>query len=482
MTQEPAIEDSIAEIPASLHPPETERALQMLVEEILAFYRETPELPVAPVGDPLECRSHLRSRYDFEAAVPLDELVADVKELMRRWTTHVTHPRNFGNFNPSVTLPSVIGDALTALYNPQLAVWSSAPAAVEIEQLVLDVFTARFGLDTRTSIANFTTGGAEANHSALIAALTRRFPEYAERGLGSLGLQPTIYLSVGGHESFIKAAHAAGIGRQAVRRVPCDAMHRMDVSALESMLDDDARRRFVPCLVIGTAGSTAMGVIDPLPEIADVCTRRGLWLHVDAAWGGAAILSHKLKPALAGIERADSITCDAHKWLSMPMGAGMFFCRHRDAVLQSFHIETEYMPGGTDHMPDPYTATMQWSRRFIGLKLFMSLATNGLSGTTQLIERQADMGDYLRGRLTTLGWNVINDTPFPVVCFSHERLADSPAELTRVADAIIRTGKAWIARIVTTDGRPVLKACITSYRTTTTDVDQLIQLLTELIE
>ena len=124
-----------------------------------------------------------------------------------------------------------------------------------------------------------------------------------------------------------------------------------------------------------TAGTTAAGVIDPLPELARFCRDEGLWFHVDAAWGGAAILSPNLRHHLAGIEAADSITCDAHKWFSVPMGAGMFFCRHADAVAEAFHAETTYMPGKTAGPAlDPYTTSVQWSRRFIGLKLFLALA------------------------------------------------------------------------------------------------------------
>lgn len=462
---------------STLPQPETERALERVLEEIQAFYRDTPDLPVAPTDDPLQCRRHIRERYNFESAVPLEELIGDVADLMRRWTIHVTHPRNFGNFNPSVTLPSVIGDTLTALYNPQLAVWNTAPAAIEIEQLVFDLFSQRFGFDPQSSHANFTSGGAEANHSALITALTHRFPEYAEQGLVGLSSQPVMYLSVGGHESFVKAAHASGIGRQAVRRIPADATHRMDVAALAEIIAGDLSAGFTPALVVGTAGSTAMGMIDPLPDIAEVCRDRGIWFHVDAAWGGAAILSDTWRSELCGIEQADSITCDAHKWLSVPMGAGMFFCRHPAAVQKSFAIQTGYMPDSSEHASDPYTVSMQWSRRFIGLKLFMSLAAHGLSGIAAMLEHHIEMGGYLREQLTSRGWELTNDTPFPVICFTHESIRDSAESTRRVADEIVRSGRSWISHIVMTDGRPALKACITSFRTTTDDVDELIELL-----
>ena len=127
-------------------------------------------------------------------------------------------------------------------------------------------------------------------------------------------------------------------------------------------------------MAVGTAGTTGAGLIDPLLQMAEISRRFGLWFHVDAAWGGSAVLSSRLRPALRGIELADSVTWDAHKWLSVPMGAGMFFCCHPDAVKQAFAISTSYMPKKTDDdTVDPFAASAQWSRRLIGLKVFMAL-------------------------------------------------------------------------------------------------------------
>ena len=165
-------------------------------------------------------------------------------------------------------------------------------------------------------------------------------------------------------------------------------------------------------MVVGTAGTTAAGAIDPLPDLARFCRSENLWFHVDAAWGGAAIISPRLKHYLAGIDAADSITCDAHKWFSVPMGAGMFFCRHPDAVAEAFRAETSYMPRKTDApVDDPYTTTVQWSRRFIGLKLFLALAQHGEAGIAEMIEHQARMGDVLRESLKSSGWSIVNTTP-----------------------------------------------------------------------
>src|SRR5260221_10242944 len=158
-----------------------------------------------------------------------------------------------------------------------------------------------------------------------------------------------------------------GLGRAAIRTVLTASDLKMDLADLRTRVAEDRKDGFAPFLVVGTAGTTGAGVIDPLPALARFCAAEDLWFHVDAAWGGAAIISPNLKLHLAGIEAADSITCDAHKWFSVPMGAGMFFCRHPDSVGEAFRAKNAFMPGATDGaVADPYAMSIQWSRRFIG--------------------------------------------------------------------------------------------------------------------
>lgn len=420
--------------------------------------------PIYPAVTPGEIREHLAARYTFEGRVELEELVGDVEHMLQTWQVQVTHPLYFGLFNPSVTLPSVIADTLTAMYNPQLASWRTSPAANEIERFTLTWLTGKFGLPD-DSIASFTTGGAEANLSAVLAALTRAFPHYGDEGLSSLSAQPVIYLTAEAHHSFSKIAHMTGLGRHALRIVATDSQWKMDVAALERQVAEDGSAGLSPLMVIGTCGTTTAGIIDPLPAIGAFCKARGLWFHVDAAWGGAAILSPALRPHLAGIEGADSITCDAHKWFSVPMGCGMFFCRHADSIAQAFRVSTSYMPGRpADSAFDPYTNSVQWSRRFIGLKLFMSLAHYGERGYAAMIERQSRLGELLRKSLTASGWQVINQSPLPVVCFTRAGL-DPGQFLNGLRDRQV----AWMSE-GRLGGTPVLRACITSFHTTEQDV------------
>lgn len=420
--------------------------------------------PIYPAVTRDEIVRHLAARYDFTKAMRLEDVVADVEEMLRAWQVQVTHPRYFGLFNPSVMLASVVAETLVAMYNSQLANWRTSPAGNEIEKHTLGWLAAKFGLPVE-SCASFTSGGSEANFSAVIVALTRAFPEYGEYGLRHLRAAPAIYVTGEVHHGFNKIAHMAGLGRRALRVVATDGALKLDVADLKRKVAEDRANGYAPFMVVGTAGTTAAGVIDPLEEIGTFCREEGLWFHADAAWGGSAVLSPKLKHHLAGIERADSITCDAHKWMSVPMGCGMFFCRHAESVAQAFRAEVSYMPRESAVTAvDPYTTSVQWSRRLIGLKLFMALAEQGEEGYAEMIEHQTEMGELLRACLTASGWEIVNATPFPLVCFTREGL-DTGRFLASMRERQI----AWLSEAMV-GGRTVLRACVTSFRTTEEDI------------
>ncbi len=453
-------------------------------EEFATLQSAIADGPIVPEVTVEEIRAHLQSRYNFKRSVDLNVVIADVEEMLRKWQVQVTHPRYFGLFNPSVTLASVVADTLVAMYNPQLANWRTSPAANEMERHTLSWLSRKFGLP-QDSIATFTSGGMEANLSAVVVALTQRFPGYGERGLRYLEAQPTIYLTEEAHHGFNKIAHLTGLGRRCLRPIATDDHFRMNLDDLRRTVADDLRNGFRPFMVVGTAGTTAAGAIDPLAGVARFCAEAALWFHVDAAWGGAAILSPDLKHDLVGIENADSITCDAHKWLSVPMGCGMFFCRHPESVAQAFRSEVSYMPGkppgANDEASDtfnPFTHSVQWSRRFIGLKLFMALAERGEAGYIEMIDHQTRMGRLLRSSLEATGWRIVNSTPLPLVCFSRDGLIPS------ILLAALRSQQvAWMSEAVL-GGVPVMRACITSFRTTEDDihwvVDQMNSIFAEL--
>jgi glutamate/tyrosine decarboxylase-like PLP-dependent enzyme len=432
--------------------------------------------PIVPTVTPAEIRGHLNSRYDFTKPLGMDAVVADVERMLRTWQVQVTHPRYMGLYNPSVTPASVVGDTLTAVYNPQLAAWRTSPAANEIERHTLAWLAGKLGLPAET-LASFTSGGTEANLSAVIAALTRAFPAYGEQGLRCLPGSPAIYLTSQAHYGLNRIARVAGLGSGTIRTVETDSHLKMDLADLAKKVAEDRRSGFLPFMIVGNAGTTAAGVIDPLADLARFCRAEDLWFHVDAAWGGAAVIAPSLRTHLHGIEAADSVTCDAHKWFSVPMGAGMFFCRHPDVVREAFRAEVTFMPAktvGTD--ADPYTTSLQWSRRFIGLKLFLSLAHHGESGYAEMIEHQAHLGELLRDLLRRNDWSVVNTTPLPVVCFTREGL-----DTSKFLAELYRHQIAWMSEVRLGDGAPVVRACITSFRTQVSDLEWVVRKMGQLV-
>lgn len=453
---------------------------QHLVEAIESYMGSVAQTRVAPELDPQKMRS-LLAPLDFnQTLTPLQAVDFVVQNLWEN-QVHTPHPRYFGLFNPAPTTMGVVADALVAAFNPQLAAWSHNPFADEVEALLARTFAIRFGYPLAGTDGTFTSGGAEANHTALLTALMHSFPEFARQGLRAIDKQPSLYVSTQSHHSLIKAARACGLGSDAVRNIPVDDRLQMDVEALSRQILQDKAAGMAPFFVVATAGTTNAGVVDPIPRIAEVADQEGLWFHVDAAWGGAAVFVPELRPLLEGIERSDSLTFDTHKWLSVPMSAGLYLTRHPDILGQTFRITADYMPTDASglNVVDPYTHSIQWSRRFIGLKVFLSLAVAGWEGYSEVIQHQTAMGELLRRELETAGWEIVNQTRLPVVCFVDRQnpQGKSPAYIETIARQVVTSGEAWISTTRLSQDLLALRACITNFQTGPEDISALIHVL-----
>lgn len=431
----------------------------------------TEDLPVFTELDAAEVRGFVE-RLDFDFPVEPVEAIHFAVEGLSRYSVNFRSPRYFGLFDPAPATMGVVSEALVAAFNPQLAAWLASPFAIEAERHLISAFSSRFGLPTETADGTFTSGGAEANHTAVLTALTRSFPELPEGGLRELRAQPVLYLSEEGHPSVVKAARATGLGEHAVRRIPIDERLRLDVDLLGPTIARDRADGFAPFMVIATAGTTSAGAIDPLAAVAEVAAAERLWLHVDAAWGGGAAFVRELRPALAGIELADSITFDPHKLLSVPFGAGLYLTRYADVLEATFHVSASYVPGG-GALVDPYAHSLQWSRRFIGLKVLLALAVAGWDGYAAVLRQQLAMGELLRVRLREAGWQVVNDTPLPLVCFVDAAGAAPDA----IVEAVNASGRARIFTTTLPSDRRVIRAAITNFATGSEDIDALIDAL-----
>jgi glutamate/tyrosine decarboxylase-like PLP-dependent enzyme len=280
------------------------------------------------------------------------------------------------------------------------------------------------------------------------------------------------YTSKESHLAWLKIAHQAGIGRSAVHLVATDGSGRMDPNALSDAVAADRGQGRVPVLIVATAGTTNAGMIDPLRDCAEIARLSGLWYHVDAAWGGALIVSDRLRGVLGGIEQADSLTIDAHKWFATTMGCGMFITRHAHVLSSAFQVSTSYMPSNVANL-DPYVTSVQWSRRFVGLRLFLSLAVAGWTGYAEHVERAIELVGLLRERLVSQGWSIANQSPLAVLCI--EPPAGS-GEVRSIVNRVLASGRAWISA-ATFEGSDVIRACVTNGETTPHDVDELADIL-----
>jgi glutamate/tyrosine decarboxylase-like PLP-dependent enzyme len=426
--------------------------------------------PVMPDIDMAELRRDLAT-FDFTTPRPLDELIDWVIGRLEHGAVHMTHPRYFGLFNPPANFPSQCADRITGAFNPQLASSGSSPAPVAIEQHVIRALAQRAGLPPE-SAGHFTTAGSEANYTALLCALTRAEPRFAADGVRAFSGPVAFYTSCECQPAWHKIAHQAGVGRAALKLIATDGTGRMDVDALAEALREDRRRGTVPVLISATAGTTGAGMIDPLERCAAVARENNVWYHVDAAWGGAALCSDLLRPELAGIELADSVTIDAHKWLATAMGCGMFIARDAAILNEAFRVGAEFMPSSASGI-DPYLNSVQWSRRFMGLKLFLSLGAAGWQGYGAHVERAAQVIDRARERLAARGWSIANDSRLAVLCVLPP--AGSPP-LREIVRRVLASGRAWVA-VAKLEGREVVRICATHGEITVADVDELVSAL-----
>lgn len=459
-----------------LSPAERSDLWHYLGDRIDSYLAGTRSLRASPDLDVKAIRRFVQSSFDAQTAPR--EALDHVLDGLIRFSVHTPHPGYFGLFNPRATYPSTLADAIAAAFNSQLAAWSHAPFANEVEQSLIHAFGKKFGYSDGDIDGNFTSGGAEANTTGLLLALNRAFPEYANEGLQSLGVKPVLYCSSESHHSLVKAARIAGIGMNAVRQIPVDDKLRMSVPDLEDAIRRDLAAGSRPFLIVATAGTTGAGAIDPLTELAAIAQRQRIWLHTDAAYGGALIILDREKELLKGIELSDSITFDAHKWLSVSMAGSMLITRQKNALAETFRITADYMPQEASALTivDPYTHSIQWSRRFIGLKVYLSMLIFGWEGYGEVLRHQIAMGALMKSELVRSGWRVFNDTELPILCFGKDDFVHDQNAASRICGKVLATGKHWIS-VYNLRGVNTLRACVTNFATTEADVRGLVKTL-----
>lgn len=456
-------------------PSERDKLTQSITSRLEMMYSDPrKELTVSRAFDREEVKSDV-DRYSFEQANDAEKVMLHVIDGIRKHSVHVTHPSYLGLFNPRPSFPSVMADVINSYLNPQLAAWSHSPFAVDIEQKVVKAFAEKFGYPESSRSGIFCLGGSESNLTAVLTALQNHFPEIAENGLVGLSMQPRAYASSESHHSMERAVRAAGIGNKALKKIEVNEDLTMNVASLRIQIIKDIAEGHHPFMVVATSGTTGAGAFDDLEQIAEVCKEFDLWLHVDAAYGGGAIITD-LKHCLNGIEKSDSITLDLHKWFSVPMGTSVFLCSSARILSESFGVRTNYMPedGDPNRVFDYYVHSLQWSRRFLGLKIYLPLAVFGWKGYSEMLTHQIEMGKVLRTMLREKGWIIENQTELPIICFSHPDLEE--ASVQQFVDSLNNSERTWISSYPIR-GQITLRAQIANYDTQKEDLSAFVDLL-----
>jgi len=425
--------------------------------------------PVTPSIDIPRFRAELEA-MDFEQPRALEEVLSWSIERMEHGIVQMSNPRYFGLFNPGASFPAQCADRIIGAFNPQLASSASSPMPVALESYLIRAVARRAAMGANAT-GHFATGGSEANYTALICALTAAHPGFAQDGARALPGAPRFYTSRECHIAWLKIAHQAGVGRAALRLIDTDGGGRMDPAALARAIAEDRAAGAVPVMVVATVGTTGGGMIDPLHACADIAARERLWYHVDAAWGGSALASDRLRGLLSGIERADSIIIDAHKWLATTMGCALFITTRGELLSEAFHASTSFMPSSVASV-DPYLNSVQWSRRFMGLRLFLALAAAGWSGLGAHVERSIAVIARVREKLEALGWTVANASELAVL----DVLPPGGREVRALVRQVVSSGRAWVAP-TTFEGRDVVRICATNGETSDGDVEELVAAL-----
>ena len=398
----------------------------------------------------------------------LDQAVADILPLALR----LDHPRSFGFVPSSPTWPGVVADFLAAGYNINTCNWLVASGASQLECVVIDWFRQWLGYpDTAGGL--LTSGGSAASLDGLVAA--REAAGYPESG--------SVYMSDQSHSAHQRAVKIIGIRPEHARLVPSDDAFRIDVGELASMVTRDRAAGVEPIAVCANAGATATGAVDPLEELADFCASEGIWLHVDAAYGGFAVVTERGKRILRGIERADSIVLDAHKWFFQPYEVGCLMVRDISKLEKPFSIRPDFLQDalwGSGH-PNFWDRGLQMSRSARALKIWMSVQTFGMAAFRRAIsnglEFAARAQEYI-DKSPVLACT--SPASLSVVCFRVDPAGRDIAD--RDLDEINRQ---VLARLFWEDpafissamprGRFSLRLCIVNHNTTWDDVLETLQ-------
>lgn len=438
-----------------------------LVDWISEYLEHLEKYPVLPRVKPGEIRAALPDHAP-DHGEPFEQMLDDFERILLPGVTHWNHPGFFAYFAITASAPGVLAEFLSAALNQQAMLWRTSPAATELEEVTLGWLGDLMGLPRRFEGVIYDTASISILH-ALAAAREAQVPDVRAKGLaGRTDLPPVVvYCSEHTHSATDKAVIVLGLGHDNLRKIPADQDFQMRPEALAAAIREDRAAGRKPLAVVATVGTTSTTSVDPVPAIADICEAEQLWLHIDAAYAGVAAIVPECRGALAGVERADSLTVNPHKWLFTPFDLSVLYCRHMDVLRQTFSLVPEFLRT-TEASPvrNLMDTGIQLGRRFRALKLWMILRHFGAEGI------RSHLREHMRLARTCAAWidadpdmERLAPVPFSVVCFRlkpRARVWTEPeleALNQRAMDAANATGEVFLSH-TKLDGRFAIRLAI----------------------
>lgn len=449
-----------------------------VIDRIADYLASPRRWPVLPETRPGEVRAALPHAAP-EHAESMDDILADFDRIILPNTTHWNHPGFLAYFSISGSPPGILGEMLTAALNVNAMLWRTGPAATELEETTLAWLRGLMGLPASFDGTINDTASLSTLHALAAAREAEPMLRVREDGLaGRSDLPPlTVYCSEEAHSSVDKAVVTLGLGLAGVRRIATDDGLRMNPAALQAAIDADRTAGRHPIAVVATVGTTSTTAVDPVPAIADICEREGIWLHVDAAYGGAAALLPEMRWVLEGCDRADSLVVNPHKWLLVPVDCSVLYTRRPDVLRRAFSLVPEYLtttaPADARNLMDYGVAL---GRRFRALKLWFVLRHYGADGLRAFLRSHIELARSFAHRVDAEpGWERLAPSDFSVVVFRHAPHGLEPeacdALNARILDHINASGDVFLSH-TRVRGRYALRLAVGNWQTATTDLDR----------
>ena len=441
------------------------------VVEWIADYLSHPErYPVLSQNKPDQVKEALPSKAP-ERGEAMEAMLSDLDRVIVPGITHWNHPGFFAYFATSGSAPGILGEMLSAAFNVNAMLWRTSPSATELEEVTLEWLRQMIGLPDEFKGVIYDTASIS-TLCAIAAAREAAGLKVREQGLGATGAKLRMYASEHVHSSVDKSAITLGIGQAGLRKIPSDGEYRMDSRALEQAIQEDRANGWQPFCVVATTGTTSSTSIDPVPAIADICGREGLWLHVDAAYGGSAAVVPEMRWVLEGSDRADSLVVNPHKGLFVPVDLSVLYCRKMNVLRGAFSLVPEYLRTGEgEEVKNFMDYGPQLGRRLRALKFWFVMRYFGVEGLQARLRLQIALAREFADWVDQSGdFERLAPVPFSVVCFrAHPKSLSDEADLDalneRLMEEVNRRGRVYLSHTKLA-GKLTLRLAIGNIRTT----------------